>query len=95
MHIRVIGDSYCKVSLCQDCESHENANKPALVPEGRLIGSLESSDSARNLCKIIVQNKIISFRKTLLRNRALFRSVNGKFVFKKSSRYTIYTMRLK
>ena len=79
MQIRVIAGSYCKVSLCQDCESHENANKPALVPDGRLIGSLESPDAARNLCKIIVQNKIIGFYKTLLRNRAFYRSVNGKF----------------
>ena len=70
-----------QVSLCQDCESHENVNKPALVPGGRLICSLESTDSACNLCKIIVQNKIISFHKTLLRNRALYRSVNGNFVF--------------
>ena len=43
----------------------------SIVPERTLTGSPESPDSARNICQIIVQNKMFSLRKTLLRNSTL------------------------
>ena len=57
---------------CQEGGNHEKANQPALVPS-------ESPDSARNLCKISVQNIIILIQCSVKPccETALYRSVNG------------------